>query len=161
NFPFRIPTLMVVTWRGQPGIADEPQHELMGQVTGALLDTVRVPHAPFPPGAQAVAPALDAAEAAMAASGLPYAFVMPEGSVRDDGLAQVLPTTPPRGRYQDRREQGTPPARAAALERLLATAPDRAAIIATTGKTGRELFTLADQPQHLYLVGSMGCASGV
>src|SRR5919107_4568260 len=38
NWPFRIPTLLVVTWRGQPGIKDEPQHELMGQITGDLLD---------------------------------------------------------------------------------------------------------------------------
>src|SRR5271167_3132398 len=27
NWPFHIPALLVVTWRGQPGIADEPQHE--------------------------------------------------------------------------------------------------------------------------------------
>jgi phosphonopyruvate decarboxylase len=47
------------------------------------------------------------------------------------------------------------------LERALATVSDETAIIATTGKTGRELFTLADRPQHLYLVGSMGCASGL
>ena len=33
NFPFRIPTLLVVTWRGGPGVADEPQHELMGEIT--------------------------------------------------------------------------------------------------------------------------------
>jgi len=31
-------------------------------------------------------------------------------------------------------------------------------VIATTGKTGRELFTIADRDQHLYQVGSMGCA---
>ena len=30
NFPFRIPTLTVVTLRGGPGLKDEPQHELMG-----------------------------------------------------------------------------------------------------------------------------------
>src|SRR5262249_29720228 len=30
-----------------------------------------------------------------------------------------------------------------------------------TGKCGRELFTLADRPQHLYQVGSMGGASGM
>ena len=36
-----------------------------------------------------------------------------------------------------------------------------AAIIATTGKCGRELFTLADRPQHFYQVGSMGCASAM
>ena len=38
---------------------------------------------------------------------------------------------------------------------------DDTAIIATTGKCGRELFTLADRAQHLYQVGSMGCASAM
>jgi phosphonopyruvate decarboxylase len=33
-----------------------------------------------------------------------------------------------------------------------------AAIIATTGKCGRELFTIEDRKQHIYQVGSMGCA---
>ena len=33
NWPFRIPTLMLVTLRGEPGLGDEPQHELMGQIT--------------------------------------------------------------------------------------------------------------------------------
>src|SRR5438876_4232668 len=56
---------------------------------------------------------------------------------------------------------GGPPARIAVLERMLAGVPDTAAIVATTGKTGRELFTLADREQHLYQVGSMGCASGM
>ncbi len=51
------------------------------------------------------------------------------------------------------------PTRHAVLERLLAAAPDSAAIVASTGKCGRELFTLADRAQHLYQVGSMGCAS--
>jgi phosphonopyruvate decarboxylase len=44
---------------------------------------------------------------------------------------------------------------------MLAAVPESAGIVATTGKTGRELFTLADREQHLYLVGSMGCASGL
>ena len=57
--------------------------------------------------------------------------------------------------------QGDRPARIAVLERLLALVPESAGIVATTGKTGRELFTLADREQHLYLVGSMGCASGL
>ena len=48
--------------------------------------------------------------------------------------------------------------RYAILQRLLAAVPESAAIVASTGKCGRELFTLADRPQHLYQVGSMGCA---
>ena len=37
-----------------------------------------------------------------------------------------------------------------ALERLLSVVPEHAAIVATTGKCGRELFTLGDRVQHLY-----------
>ena len=36
NYTFRIPTLFITTHRGEPGIGDEPQHELMGQITGDL-----------------------------------------------------------------------------------------------------------------------------
>ena len=32
-------------------------------------------------------------------------------------------------------------------------------VVATTGFTGRELFAIADRPNQLYMVGSMGCAS--
>ena len=48
NEPFQIPTMMIVTWRGQPGLKDEPQHALMGEITGGLLDVMRIPHRPFP-----------------------------------------------------------------------------------------------------------------
>jgi phosphonopyruvate decarboxylase len=47
------------------------------------------------------------------------------------------------------------------LERLLGLVDETAGIIATTGKCGRELFTIADRPQHLYQVGSMGGATGM
>src|SRR5262247_1380345 len=70
SFPFRIPTLLVVTWRGQPGIHDEPQHELMGEITGGLLDTLRIPHRPFPSTAEDVEPALALADAEMQRSDL-------------------------------------------------------------------------------------------
>src|ERR1700750_1507664 len=48
NAPFRIPTLMIATSRGQPGIADEPQHALMGRITHGLLSTIDVEHEAFP-----------------------------------------------------------------------------------------------------------------
>ena len=39
--------------------------------------------------------------------------------------------------------------------------PIKSPVIATTGKCGRELFTLADRRQHLYQVGSMGGAAAM
>ncbi|MDA0231543.1 MAG: phosphonopyruvate decarboxylase [Proteobacteria bacterium] len=161
NWPFRIPTLLIVTWRGQPGLKDEPQHELMGQVTAQLLDVMRVPHAPFPKEEAGVAEALARAEHSMAETGLPFALIMEKGAVADEALNQPAPPPPPGGNLIDRSSGGERPARAQALQRLLAEAPDDAAIIATTGKTGRELFTLADRHQQLYQVGSMGCAGAM
>ena len=68
---------------------------------------------------------------------------------------------PPPGRRTDHPGEGGCPTRAAVLERFLAIVPEEAAVVATTGKCGRELFTLADREQHLYQVGSMGGASGM
>jgi phosphonopyruvate decarboxylase len=161
NHPFRIPTMMIVTWRGGPGIEDEPQHQLMGPVTPEVLDAIRVPHAGFPSSDNAVPGALDAATAKMDETDLPFAFIMEKGSVRDDGIS-VSPAAPPEPCVvTDLNERAAMPQRYAMLERLVALLPGDAGVVATTGFTGRELFTVADRAQHLYQVGSMGCAAGM
>src|SRR5215470_3902374 len=90
NAPFRIPTLLITTWRGQPGIGDEPQHEVMGQITHKLLSVIGVEAEAFPRTAQELPAALRHASERMAERELPFAFVVEQGSVGDDGLD--LPT---------------------------------------------------------------------
>ena len=46
-------------------------------------------------------------------------------------------------------------------EILKHTNPENTVVIATTGYTGRELFASGSKPNHLYMVGSMGCASSL
>ena len=159
NHPFRIPTLLIVTWRGQPGLKDEPQHALMGRITQSLLDVIEVPHARFPDSVGALGPALEAARDAMGRTSLPFALVMEKDSLAEEALDPEPRATPPRGQRTDVQEGARRPTRLAILEQVLADAPADAPIIVTTGKAGRELFTLADREQHLYQVGSMGCAS--
>ena len=161
NYPFRIPALLIVTWRGQPTLKDEPQHELMGRITQDLLSCIGIRHRAFPQAAADIEPALAEAEASIAETSLPYCFVMAHGDVADSGLDQAPQAAAPRGERLDRLRGGTRPTRYAALERFLAEVAADTAVLATTGKCGRELFTIADRPQHLYLVGSMGCASAV
>ena len=81
TWTFRLPQLLIVTWRGQPGVPDEPQHALMGPVTPAMLDTMEIPWELFPTEADAIGPALDRATAHMDSTGRPYALVMQKGSV--------------------------------------------------------------------------------
>ncbi len=161
NAPFRIPALLITTWRGQPGIPDEPQHTVMGRITQDLLTLLGVEHAPFPASAADLAPTLALAAERMRVRELPYALVMAQGSVADEALAPVAPTPPVKGSRFDDAATGALPTRFAVLERFLAGTDDDTAVIATTGKCGRELFTLADRRQHLYQVGSMGGASAM
>ncbi|MEQ8195779.1 MAG: phosphonopyruvate decarboxylase [Rhodospirillales bacterium] len=159
NFPFRIPTMMIVTWRGGPGLKDEPQHELMGQITPDLLDVIRVPHRSFPTSDNEVIAMIEEADAEMAKTDLPFAFIMEKGSVANETLDATPLPLPEKGAAAGSFGGGTPPTRVQALERMLGFIPDHVAIVATTGFTGRELYALDDRKQHLYQVGSMGCAA--
>src|SRR5215213_3609738 len=162
NEPFRIPTLLITTWRGEPGIPDEPQHALMGRITQDLFSVIGVPHAPFPALGDALPSAFARATEAMRTAGLPFAFVMRKGDVAEQALgAAERPSATPGQRTDFPGATAGRPTRAAALERFLRLAPAEGVVIATTGKCGRELFTLSDRPQHLYQVGSMGGASGM
>ena len=161
NYPFRLPLLLIVTWRGQPDIKDEPQHELMGRITQKLLETMEIPHEIFPQKTGDIPGVLDRVEHSMRERSLPYALVMAKDSVIDEALMAAPVIAGTSQFHDDHRRHGAKPARVEALRVLQQEAPDNAAIIATTGKCGRELFTLGDREQQLYLVGSMGCASAV
>jgi phosphonopyruvate decarboxylase len=161
NYPFRIPTLLITTWRGQPGVHDEPQHELMSQITQSMMEMVRVRCMTFPRMADEVAPLLDAAEKVMAESDLPFGMIMEKDTVAASKLDAPPAAIRKPGERQDLSTGKAQPARFEILKELLELIDDRTAVIATTGKCGRELFTLADREQHLYQVGSMGCAAGM
>ena len=161
NYPFRIPTLLITTWRGQPGVKDEPQHELMSQITQSLLETMRIRSLTFPRMPDEITAILDAMEAEISISNLPFGLVMEKGTVGDEPLVDQAVIMTSGGTYQDLTKGGDRPNRYGLLETVLAIASKDTAIIATTGKCGRELFTIADRNAHLYQVGSMGCASGM
>ena len=157
---FRIPALLIVTLRGEPGGApDEPQHELMGRITTDLLDLMGIPWAWFPIETPAIEPALEQASASMDSRGRPYALVMRKGSVagtelRAEGIPRPLaPAAISRSSPVARRGEFLSAVQAAVQ-------PDDL-IVATTGYTGRELYACGDRPNQLYMVGSMGCAISV
>jgi phosphonopyruvate decarboxylase len=144
--PFSIPALLLVTWRGQPSVKDEPQHTLMGKITPRLLTLSGVRWALLPDDeAQALQAVRDANEY-MRREQRPFALVM-TGDQFSAGPSFA--------------QQAQGPSRADALRVLLECADPQGIMIATTGKTGRELFTLSDRPEHLYCVGSMGYASAL
>lgn len=162
NYPFRIPTLLIVSWRGQPGVKDEPQHRLMSQITQSLLETIRIRTLIFPKMVEEILPILDAVEAEIEENHLPFGLVMEKGTLHNATLETPTPISNLRGTFSDLNSLNSKlPSRYTALEGVLQNVSDQCAVIATTGKCGRELFTISDREQHLYQVGSMGCALGM
>jgi phosphonopyruvate decarboxylase len=162
NWVFRIPVLLIITLRGEPGLQDEPQHELMGQVTGRILDELQIPWDWFPRRTDEVDGALTVANWQMERTGLPYALVMHKGSVDEAGLkSRWLPAARATAFSADEFCRGEAQlSRRDALTAVVEQTPeDNSVVIGTTGFTGRELFAIADRPNQLYMVGSMGCAS--
>lgn len=164
NYVFRVPVLLIVTLRGEPGKPDEPQHDLMGQITPALLDTMRIPWSWFPDSEDEVESTLHAAVGHMDASGRPYALIMKKGMVAPYPLPQSPGAALQAVRAGPKRKENLPamPSRRDVLERLVAdTDPSETVLIGSTGFNGRELYAIADRPNHLYMVGSMGCAASL
>lgn len=163
NHPFRVPTLLITTWRGEPGVKDEPQHALMGQITHRLLETMQIPWLPFPKAESEIADIMARAEAHMRGCQLPFALVMSHDTVAEFELKEQ--PQPERVACDVRQALDLPVAgrmiRTEALQVILENLDGDEAILGTTGKTGRELFTIADRPNHLYVVGGMGTASGI
>jgi phosphonopyruvate decarboxylase len=162
TWTFRLPQLLIVTWRGQPGVPDEPQHALMGPITPTMLDTMEIRWELFPTDAAAIGPALDRAIAHMDATGRPYALVMQKGSVANYALqpgAAAINVRSARASAILQPRQTAPAARVSRQEALreVVARTGAAAVLASTGFCGRELYAVDDRPNHLYMVGSMGC----
>jgi phosphonopyruvate decarboxylase len=159
-YTFRIPILGFVSLRGEPGgKPDEPQHELMGQITTQMLDLMRVKWAFLSSDQDEAAKQLDEANAVID-GGDAFFFVVKNGTFSKVALRQQ----PGRGSPHtsivlSRSDDPSIPTRFEALTELARLARKDTVFIATTGFTGRELYESGDVQNNFYMVGSMGCAS--
>jgi len=164
NHVFQIPVLLIITLRGESGKPDEPQHELMGQVTQQLLETMGIPWSWFPEQEQEIESVLHSAVMHMDTSGRPYALVMRKGAVAPYALQKNSTFQSQVSSIHENTGVAVPesPSRHAVLRKLVAnTDVDETVLIASTGFAGRELYAIEDRSNHLYMVGSMGCASSL
>lgn len=163
NQTFKIPLLLIVTWRGQPdGVPDEPQHQLMGAITPQLLELMQIPWNYFPTETEEIEPILNRALEYMTQHQTPYALVMKKGSVESCSLNSRLKVkhhdhkTEPVSELQDIRFT-----RNQMLQGIQTVIQPPDVLLATTGYSGRELYAIADRENQFYMVGSMGCVSSI
>ncbi|MGC0848826.1 phosphonopyruvate decarboxylase [Pantoea agglomerans] len=161
NAVFKIPTMMLVTWRGYPGKLDEPQHQLMGKITPYMLSTMEIPYAIFPHDIETFKRSLTLNKNKIDESRLPFVYLLKDNIITtcEENIVTSESNENSAGKIYDFLERKKLSRRIEVLERMLSLIGNEVPIIVSTGKGGRELYTLSDREQHFYMVGSMGCAS--
>ena len=150
---YGIPVLLLIGWRGQPGVKDEPQHAKQGQITLAQLEVLGIKYALLPDTTAEMQAVLQEAAAYMQARQAPYALVVRKGSFAPYSLQSEQPTAFPLNREE-------------ALHCVLAHLSDNDVVVSTTGKTSRELYEYRQalgqsHARDFLTVGSMGHATQI
>ncbi|WP_179223773.1 phosphonopyruvate decarboxylase [Paenibacillus tyrfis] len=156
TYPFRIPLLGFVSLRGEPGIPDEPQHELMGRITTGLLDLMQVEWQYLSNDLEEAKRQLVQADAHIA-NNRTFFFVVRKGTFEEEVLQKQQSSIHVNQLKTHRHAELQMPTRYEALTVINALKDSRTVQLATTGKTGRELYEIEDADHNLYMVGSMGC----
>jgi phosphonopyruvate decarboxylase len=157
---YRLPALLLVTWRGHEG-RDAPEHLLMGEISPGLLEMIRVPHRVL--SAKTIADDVAWGRAESERLSQPVALLLPPGVLDGAAHAGAAPaaTAPPAPRGA---QDGPIPApRISRFDAL------RAAVAALTtepvlhanGYICRESFAVKDRIENFYMIGSMGMASAI
>ena len=160
---FRVPLLLIVTHRGEPGgEKDEPQHELMGVITIKMLETMQISWAHFPDQTDDIEAVLNKADEYLKRESKPFALIMSKKNVESYIFQSSKEKHSVHSEFSQEEHFAVPynqrHTRNEALKIVSKVAEKDAAIIATTGYTGRELYEIDDRENQLYMVGSMGCA---
>ena len=161
NYPFRIPILLISTWRGDPKINDEPQHKLIGGKTRKILELIKVKNDIFPTNKLGLQKILAKINKSINKFSLPYCLIMRKNSIEKENLKQKKTLLKRQGKKIIFKNRNSIPSRYEVLKLIVKNIKRDIGIVATTGKTGRELFTINDSKQFFYQVGSMGCASAI
>lgn len=149
---YNIPVLLLIGWRGRPGVHDEPQHVKQGKVTTGLLNVMGVNY-------EVLSKEEDKAEKQIAKSVKAlqnkevFALVIEKDTFEDYKLQNVEVNELTMSREE-------------AIQMVAATLGDKDCIVSTTGMISRELFEYRaamnqGHERDFLTVGSMGHASQI
>ena len=150
---YAMPILLVIGWRGEPGVHDEPQHVKQGEVTLPLLEAMQIPYVVLPDNDETALPAVRSIVNDCRTLSKPQAIVIRKNTF---------------GKYKLQKEavNDYPLSREEALTRLVKAIDANSVIVSTTGKLSRELFELREargegHDRDFLTVGSMGHSSSI
>ena len=149
---YNIPVLLVIGWRGRPGVHDEPQHVKQGKVTLGLLDVMGIGYEVLSKEEDQAAAQIDRAVAALRKNEV-FALVIEKDTFNDYRLQNIEVNDLTMSREE-------------AIKEVASVLGDKDVIVSTTGMISRELFEAREawkqgHERDFLTVGSMGHASQI
>jgi phosphonopyruvate decarboxylase len=150
---YSIPMILLIGWRGEPGIKDEPQHVKQGEVSETLLKTLDIPYIIISNQTLDIDKIIKDSIEHAKTNNKPFAILVKKGTFEPYSLKNKLKTN-----FDLTREQ--------AIIKSTELLSDSDIVVATTGKTSRELFEFRsrnNQGHHrdFLTVGGMGHANQI
>jgi len=158
--PFQIPILGFVSLRGEPGKIDEPQHQLIGEITPDLLSLLNINWDYLSTDINKAIGQLRHANQIIE-QGKPYFFIVRKGTFEPVKLQEKPSELNKTPFIKNKSKEDQQPSRYEVLQAISLLADRQTVNLAATGKTGRELYEINDAKNNLYMVGSMGCVSSL
>ena len=153
---YNIPVLLVIGWRGKPGVHDEPQHVKQGKVTTGLLNVMGIDYTVLSKEEDKAAKQIEKAIEYMQQTKECYALVVEKDTFDEYKLSSSDSTL----------HTSLSLSREEAIQIVSATLGDKDVIVSTTGMISRELFEYRaamnqGHERDFLTVGSMGHASQI
>ena len=153
---YNIPVLLVIGWRGKPGVHDEPQHVKQGKVTTGLLNVMGIDYTVLSKEEDKAEKQIEKAVTYMQQTKECYALVIEKDTFEEYKLSSSLSTL----------QASLSLSREEAIQTVAAALGEKDVIVSTTGMISRELFEYraAQNQGHerdFLTVGSMGHASQI
>ena len=150
---YNMPVLLVIGWRGEPNVHDEPQHIKQGKVTIPLLDCMGIRNEIIADNENNLQTQIANAVNYMKTTNEVFALVVKKGTFDSYKL-------------KNNRQYDYALEREEAIQMVAASMDKKAVVVSTTGKISRELFEYRENSEHAHhrdflTVGSMGHASQI
>lgn len=147
---YKMPLLLIIGWRGEPGVHDEPQHVKQGKVTLSLLETMGIPYSVLDENWEKQTD--EALQVIKETNGV-YALIVRKGTFEEYKLQNQVALDWALGREE-------------AIQIVVDKLREDDIVVSTTGMISRELFEYREAKNqghaHDFLtVGSMGHASQI
>lgn len=151
---YNIPILLIIGWRGRPGVHDEPQHIKQGKVTLPLLETMGIKYTILSKDENEFTNQLNDVIGYMAKTKESFAFVVEKDTFEDYKL------------QNNQQYENLEMSREEAIQIVADSLDENAVIVSTTGMISRELFEYRANSNQTHekdflTVGSMGHASQI